>query len=1203
MKKKRCVLCFAVNGKTKILFRKMKLLAIFMFSVLAVSASMNSLSQTKFNLLMTNSTVKQVFREIEEKSDFMVIYNEKNVDVNRKVSVRAKDQPVESVLDQVFKGTKNGYKIYDRQIVILEADDEGVETASNRLFENAEMENQKSVTGKVTDNNKLPLPGVSIVIKGTNKGTTTDINGDYSIPVAPNEVLIFSFVGMNKQEIPINGRMIINVSLVPVSVDVSDVVVTALGLKREKKALGFSISEVKNEMMNRVPQKDILGALTAKMSGVKITNTSNDVNGDIYVHIRGLTSLAGNNNPLIVVDGVPVGDQRVMKDISPDNIENVSVLKGPSAAALYGSRAGNGVIIITSKSGSAKNKDIGVEISIGTTFSKPYKFINLQHRFTTGVSGVLNENSYQQWNGPEEGTMAVQWNTNGEAKPLKFYTNSLRDYFETGIETVYDASVNGKYDKGSYRLGINHLKADGVYPGLNLNRNSVNLSTDYFITKKVKVSTNIDISNPYSNNYPMKNGGETQYMAIYQVPPHINVNDLKDYWITPGVLQRNFNKNHDNPWFAAYELRDGFNRMRIFGNMKLEYQITPDLKLMGRYALSSNNEKRTYRQPWSSYGGDGGGNNRPQGTYNETINNSREINADFLLSYSKKFGKLYIAPSVGGNIMKQRNYSLYAGGDPLVLPNLYTLSNVDRGGLSYSDRSYNKNINSIYGLLNISYNDMIYFESTARNDWSSTLPVNNRSYFYPSASLSVLLNEMFTLPKSISLLKIRSGISEVGKDTDPYAIAETLIRDTWGANTQYGVQGYLPNVNLKPEIAKSFESGLDISLFDNRLGAEFTYYKVSNINQILAAPVAPMSGYYSAVINAGNVQNKGIEIGLNANPVKTNNLNWELHLNFTKERSKLVELTEGVKQYQFWESMSAVALTKVGEYVGDIVTYDVVRVTDKNSPYFNWPILDSNGKIQKDVSRYIKSGNFLHDFMVGFQTSVSYKNFTLSASIDWRQGGEYYDQTMMRLARAGKIEYYHDDAYSSTFSGILNNNSFNGDMHALASEIKSHPEIYQNNVWIGGRSQDLGGFMYSSGVYEGAYIPGVISDGKGGYIENFGEAGTRFIKAYDVFQPSGGYWHAGNNRWIYDASFIKLRELALSYTLPVSLSRKLYTQGITVSCFMRNLLLYAGNKTNVDPESVFNQVSSSNVDIREGQSLWNTSPIIMPLGFKVNVTF
>jgi len=1166
-------------------------------SFVAMSATTYS-QNTKLNVSTKSTSLIDVFRQIEDQSEFYFYFNKDEVKSKEAVSVELKDALVTDILDQVLANTGLEYRIIDRYVVVKE---KGTIDAENM------MPQERKISGKVIDQNGGSMPGVSVFVKGTTIGVITDNDGKFQLNIpTETKTLVFSFVGMVTQEVSCAGKSSINVTLVESTVAIDDVVVTALGLKREKKALGFSVGEVKSEQMQRVPQKDLLGSLAGKVSGMKITNTSNDVNSETYVNIRGITSLAGNNNPLVVVDGVPTGDQRVMKDISPDDIESVSILKGPSAAALYGSRAGSGVILINSKSGKQKKNGIGVDVSIGSTYSVPYKYINLQNRFTTGVSGVLNEASYQQWNGPEAGVSAIQWNTNGVAQPLKFYNNALKDYFQTGLETVYNASVFGSYDRGTFRLSVSHLDATGVYPGVELNRNGVNMAVTYDITKKLKISSNIDISNPSSDNYPLKNSGETQYMAVYQTPPHVNINDLRDYWKTPNVLQKGVSTNYDNPWFAAYELKDGFNRLRLFGNMKLEYEILPDLKMMGRYSFNSNDEKRTYRQPWSSYGGDGGGNNRANGMFNETISNQREMNADFLISYKKKIGKFEIDPSVGGNVMTQRSYLMYAGGDALVLPGLYTLSNVNRSSLTYYDNTYKKNIYSVYALANLSYANMIFLDATARNDWSSTLPAANRSYFYPSASLSVLVNEMVALPSWVSLLKVRSGLSQVGKDTSPYAIATTLTPGTWGSNTIYSVPGSLPNVNLKPEIASSFEIGTDVSFFKNRIGFDVTYYKVNNKNQILNAATSSMSGNTAATINAGNVQNTGIEIGFNAVPVKTKNLTWDFNLNFTRERSKLKELTAGINQFEFWESAEVKAWTKVGDYIGDFYSRDMKRVTD--GVYKGWPLLDSNGNMQAGVSGGDKIGSYMHDFMMGLQTNLSYKNFSLSLSFDWRQGGKYYDQTMMRLARAGKVDYYHKgDESSRTFSGILNNNSYNGDMNALANEIKSHPDIYQNNVWIGGRSQDLGGFLYTNGVYEGAYIPGVISDGNGGYKENFGAAGTKLIKAYDVFGTSSGYFYIGQKtEYIYDATYVKLREIALSYTLPKSISGKVGAQSIILSGFMKNIILYAANKTNQDPEGMYNQTYNADMstsNTRQGLSLWNGSPIIMPIGFKINVTF
>ncbi|MDD4189909.1 MAG: TonB-dependent receptor [Mangrovibacterium sp.] len=665
------------------------------------------------------------------------------------------------------------------------------------------------------------------------------------------------------------------------------------------------------------------------------------------------------------------------------------------------------------------------------------------------------------------------------------------------------------------------------------------------------------------------------------------------------MRQRTVNTNYDNPWFAAYELVNKFNRIREIGSVQLDYQVFQDLKIKGRYSYNGSNEKSSYQQPWSSYSGDGGGSNTAKGYYSETITNLREMNADLLISWEKQIGKFDIRPSFGGNYMTQRNYNMNAGGKNLVIPGLYTLSNVEREGLSYSSLSYKKNIYSVYALANLSYGNMIYLDVTARNDWSSTLPEANRSYFYPSASLSVLLNEMFTVPEWISLFKFRTGWAQVGKDTDPYEIATVLKQGAWGDKFTYSLPSNLTNVNLKPEIATSFEVGTDISLFNNRLGAGFTYYSVENKNQILNASTSAFSGYTAAIINAGLVQNRGIEIELTMSPVKMHHWNWDMNVNFTRERSKLKELTTGIDQYQFWQSTQVYCITQLGDDIGDIYARDCVRVAE--GEYKGWPLLDSNGRLQRNNAEYQKVGNFTHDFMMGFQSSLRYKNLMLSLSLDWRQGGKYYDQTMMRLTRAGKVEKFRPDSNSSTFTGILSNHTFQGNTDELIREIKNNPEVYQNNVWVGGRTEELGGFLYG-GVHDGSFYPGVISDGKGGYKENFGAEGTKYIHAYQVYETSGGFWdRASSNKWFYDASFIKLREIVLSYSLPKSLACKFLAQDITVSAFMKNIILWSAAKTNMDPESTYKQYG--NGTLWQGASTWNGSPIIMPAGFKLSVNF
>ncbi len=1022
----------------------------------------------------------------------------------------------------------------------------------------------ETVRGVVTGEDGNGLPGVSILIKGTNRGTTTNADGDFQLEnVDDQAVLVFSYVGFVTQELSAGNRTNWQIVLKEDSKSLKEVVVTALGLKREKRSLGYAVCEVTSQDLNKVPQENALGGLHGKVTGLQISNSSSEINAETHVYIRGTNSLTNNNDPLVVVDGIPSGNPNILADISADNIESISVLKGPSAAALYGSRAGNGVLLITTKSGHSEDKGLGVTFNTGYTTSVPYQYIDFQNRFTTGRRGIFDESAYQHWYGPEEGTAVIQWNTDGQPEPLRFYPRNRQNYFQNGNSFINDLSVGGSYDKGSFRVSLNQLSGNGTSPGLELNRYGVTLAAAYKLRKNLKVATNINVLNSFSDNFFTQQSGDFSYIDISTLPPHVDINELRDYWIVKDELQRNVNTSFNNPWFVAYERRKPFTRDRRIGNIVLNWEPIPDLTVMGRFAQNYSNDQQEELNPWSLYGI-----NKPRGSYRLQRETFNELNTDVLVSYKKTAGDFYWAPSVGGNLMNQKTDRVSVGGNNLTLPGLFTVSNVERGGLEYVSPHYEKAIYSVYGMLTTGYKDFVYLDLTARNDWSSTLPLTNRSYFYPSASLSVLLSEFLPVPNWISLLKVRSGWAQVGKDTDPYLIHNVLNRGTWGDLTFYTNPSSLPNTQLKPEIATSFEIGADWAAWANRVRLEATYYRMQNKNQILNVSVSNMSGFNSATINAGVVENWGTEIGLRVIPVKQKALQWDLNINFTRDRNRLSELTEGVDQVVFWTENGAQAVTKVGEQLGDMYGYDALRV--KEGPYAGWALLNANGKLQPDNSKLVKIGNYMHDFMLGFQTTTRYRRVTLSASFDWRQGGDFYSNTMQRFARSGIVEDYHNGVHSSTFSGILGADSFGGDRNALANEIKSRPERYRDgNVWIGGRTQDLGGFE-NNGAWDGAFFPGVISNGSDGYIENFGAEGTRLVNTWEVHEPGGGYWDiAIANRFVYDASFVKLRELSVSYDLPESLLAKVRIKKAAVSAFARNIILRTGAGIGIDPELAY----------------------------------
>lgn len=1058
---------------------------------------------------------------------------------------------------------------------------------------------EKSITGVVlSSEGNVPLVGATVILKGTSTGSVTDVNGRFTIKANIGQTLLVRYVGFPQAEVTIQNTESLTIKLDAQGTSLGGVVVTALGMKRTKRSLGYSVGEVKSEDLSKVPQENVLNSLTGKVPGMKIINTTGEINSDPMVVIRGFKSLSGNDAPLIVVDGLPTGnDASVLSDMSADNIESVSVLKGPSAAALYGSRAGSGVLLITTKSGKGQ-KGLGVSVNSSYIASVPYRYVPLQQEFVTGSNGGFNESTNLWW-GPKMGTSVARFGTNGEATPLTPHPNNVKDFVNVGNSFINDVSIRGSNDKGSFNLSISDSRSTGVYPESELRKNAISLSATYNITSKFRVAANFNYLNSGSDNFRQQSDNYFPYEDIYFTPNWLDVNDLKNYWKEKDVQQNVWGSDFNNPWFNVYENVSAFRKVRPYGSVKFDWDITKDLSLMARigsFNESTTNESRTAKSE----------HNRRNGSYTNLTSQVQEINTDILLNYKKEIGDFSFNVSGGGNLLFNSGSSSNINGQKLILPGLYTAGNIDKSAVLYSSNKYKKRINGLLGMASIGYKEVVYLDITGRNDWSSTLPKNNRSYFYPSASLSVIASQLLNLPETISLLKLRGGWAKVGKDTDPYQLAMALEQSLWGDNTQFTLPGTRPSANLVPESIISSEVGLDFSLFKNRLGLNFTYYEMEDKNQITNVSVAPESGYLTANINAGIVKNKGFEITLHAIPVQTKNLTWDMNFNFTTEKSRITQLPEGVSNYQFWNRANIYNQTAVGGVVGDVWGNDVVRV--KEGPYAGWPLLDDNGYVKLDPALK-KVGNVMNDFSLGFQTSVAYKRFTVSANIDWRQGGEYYSESMKRLARDGRGETWFKGDGSSTFTGILSNKSFNGDNNKLADEIKGNPGRYNaadGLTWVGGRDADYGGFEYGGAMANGAFFPGVRPDGNGGYIENFGAAGTKYFRSDLIADPGSGYWSRGIQTWMYDASFIKLRELSVAYSLPDQVAKAISAKNISVSGFMRNLMLWTKAKNYIDPETAINNTNDRERTARKyalGYDRAFMYPWTLTMGLKLSVQF
>ncbi len=1113
---------------------------------------------------------------------------------------------------------------------------------------------QKTVTGVVSDDAGKPLPGANVTIVGTTQGTITDQNGYYSIQVPGKEtVLQFSFVGMTTQKVTVGDKSVINVTLKTSAVGLNEVVVTALGISRQKKSLGYSVGEVQGKELTAVPHENVVSSLAGRVSGVTISSTGGP-GSSVSMVIRGESSLTSDNQPLFVVDGIPMNNTlnnvtqmadrtvvdygNAISDINPEDIESISILKGPSAAALYGSRAANGVVLITTKSGK-KSKGIGVSVSSSTVFDKPYRWLLNQNLFANGKRPYTQDNRPNNglpyyvvpggdagWVGPQmdKGMMAYVWpyfDKNGQltAKPLVSHPDNWKEFFKTGFTTENSMAITNATDKVNYRLSYANMTNRGLIPNSDLHKNSIGLNSSVKLLKNLSVTTNINFVNTGAHNRPAGNRGANPMSALAYTNSSVDINDLKHYWVEgkEGVQQNGpynlvvnpdgtFGISHmkDNPYFLAYEVNNPFDRNRVYGNLRVDWEILPGLSVFARYNLDQYSEKRETKIA-PSYSREKNGFYGIQDLYRS------EQNTDFLLSYDKTLEDFSVTASFGGNYRYTYGTNLTTQakrrGAGLIVPNVFTVSNISPDNLVYHSGYYKKGVYSLYGLVSLGYKSMIYLDLTGRNDWSSTLPPENRSYFYPSASLSMLLNNMINMGDKVSLVKLRGGWAMVGNDTDPYRLNATMgDQGAWGNQTRLTTSGTLLLPDLKPEIQTSWETGADLAFLNNRLNASFTYYQSDNKNQILNIGLPPSSGYSSKQINAGLISSKGIELSVGGTPIKTTDFSWNVNLVLSKNKTIVKELAEGFDYIRLWSDAKGGAYSWVGDEIGQIIDRAMVRVKDPNSPYYGWPILDDEGWEDSDRTLQDENGhrvapvigNFNPKALVGLQSTLNYKRLALSFNLDWRIGGQFVSQT---------YRYIESDLHTQRWLDKVHNFSNISD---LPTYLKDHASQYllpggEFYVLVGGPTEELGGLEHTEGgitLHDGVFMPGVVGhyDDNGNFIaerENLGGPNTPTIRYQDYYGWS--YTRCAT----FDADYIKLREISLTYQLP-SFTKAI--RNFSVSLYSRNIILWTKAKINVDPERAFQPesgVQGNGIQFKQGIERYNVAPWTIPIGFKLNMSF
>ncbi len=967
---------------------------------------------------------------------------------------------------------------------------------------------QQQVSGKITDVGGNPIPGVNIIVKNTMRGTSSDVNGNYTIVAKSGDILEFSFIGYKPHSVTVANQTNLSIVLQEDTSQLDEIVVTSLGVKKEKRALGYSVAEIKSQDIGRVRVNNVVNALAGQASGVQVTGTSNGLASSSRIIIRGENSLNINNNqPLFVLDGVPVNNEifgvggnstnqtdlptdygNAIAELNPDDFESVMVLKGAAASALYGSRAANGVILITTKTGNQTPQGLGVALSSSVTFSSQMDLLDIQKQYGGGFSGVYGSNLGTNYGPALNGNNVNQELALGEFVERPFVNRyNLNDFFEVGVNHFNTVALSGANDQGYFRLSYANRNSTGFIPNTDLRSNSFRLNAGYQLTDKWSVKGYANYITRGSDNLPVAGYGSQGLMYVLMWNYlNVDLKDLRNYWNTENLEQRKLFSWGDNPWFVAHENINAFDKNRFLGNVTSTYQITKELSLMGRVGIDRSDDFRWSRRSI-------GAQRNPNGMYREQKIQFSEINADFLLTYEKKFGDFETRFSAGGVRFDQKITQSLLQGNGLAIPNLYNAQNISVTPLLRNE-AFEKRINSLYGFANIGYKNYLYLELSARNDWSSTLSLANNSFFYPAASLSFIPTAIFSMPDYIDFLKLRLNVAQVGKDADPYNLVNTYnFGQLQGSLTNTSA---LLNANLKPERTVSTELGLEAYLFERRISFNATYYNAVSKDQILNVGISTAGGFASKIINAGEIKNFGWEIGLGIVPVRTQDFEWGIKANFTRNNSEVVSLFENLNTFIIAEGPDNITVeARPGGRMGDIYGQVYQRNDEGKIIYQNGLPLTSTQKQ--------KVGNYNPDFMLGLSTQVSWKGFQFYALVDIRKGGKIYSYTNA----------------------------------------------------IGRESGTLG---FTVPWRDGVIGEGVMRDDNGNFVPNNVEVSAE-AWAYAVPRSN-----AEAN--LFDASYVKLRQLSLGYTFKKGFIERLRLQELSVSLIGSNLFLWT-DVPNIDPES------------------------------------
>jgi len=1130
-------------------------------------------SKAQVTLKTPNTTLEVVIKKIQKQMNLRFFYDDSlaKVMVN---NIDVKDEKVQNVLNQLLKGKGISFKVEDNVVYLRK---ENTPVAKEKA-----TDSKRKITGKVLDEAQQPMIGVTVAVKGSTTRAVTDIDGNYQLQTSETApVLQFSYLGYKTKEVKASGKDAITTTMDVDSKALDEVVVTALGIKRDKKMLGYSVQDIKSDALNTTGDPSVVGALSGKVAGLQMNTASTGLGGSTKITIRGNSSLTDNNQPLWIVDGVPFSDNNTSNasayggydrggtslDINPDDIESISVLKGPNAAALYGSRAGNGVILVTTKKGANKS-GFGVSYNGNFTWSSVSQAIKMQNRFGQGSNGAVNYKRNASGDieglngelsfGPElDGHEEYNWY--GTKSPYQYTGDKLRDYFKTGFSQFHTVALGNNSEKGHYRLSIGYNDNKGLFKNETLDKLSIDLNAGTVVNKYLSLDGKISLSHMKACNRPLLglNGEVAQLLLI---PGNVSLRSLEENQSSETQIHRNWfgpNQHYSNPYYVRHRYKNSDERWRAFGYYGANINLLDNLKLNAKYSFDyyrtrlqtsdlslADQAITTGTSTWQEKITTDG---MQRGEENHFEHNIQML----LLGNNQLTPKLRVDYSLGGNVMYQK-YELFQGGVQNMLNKDVWVYNTGGKLVSGGDNGFNRAMYSVFASAQLAYSEYLSLDLTARNDWSSTLPKGQNSFFYPSASISFMFSDFMKsidkpLPSWVTFAKIRTSLAQVGKDPSPYNLYNTRKFEFESGIRKPVVNTIKMNDMLKPEIKTSYELGLDMKFLNNRLGFDFTYYYSVTRNQsMLVDAAAPWSQQW---VNAGKILNRGVEMMVYTTPIQTKDLTFNLNMNFAHNRSIVKELAPGVQRIYFNgdNNMPVRVGAVVGGKLGDINANNLMKRNDAGQVIVNAQGLPQPATGNGNLEQYLLSnpiGNIQPDLLMSVTPSLTFKGISLTAMFDMRFGGS----------------------------------------------IMSVSEGMATSVGTSERTLNRGEYKEISGVKDYyMVVPGVKEDGS---INDIPVSAQAYYSTIGIYKSQKGY----AEEFIHSASYIKLKELSLGYSFPQRMLKKTPFTALKLSFVARNLC-FLMKHTPGNPDGGYDTTMFS-------QALdFAAVPYTRTFGFSINVGF